>query len=142
MLNDYKQPENLLQLYDTRFAPKFEDIDIYLKSKRPLTVSVISKLLCISQSEVLHIIKNEDIPSINTFTFYTIMKNGSSQICQLFKRELDRGCPYLYSPEDISYIYNVDLNVVKKAFKHLEKNKVNTIDKKTILELLPPVDTN
>lgn len=111
------KPENFLECYELTIAPKLKEIDLFLKTSEEslLKMEDVSKLLFISQEEILAIMKKENIEEINKFTFYSIMKNGSSFICQLFKRELERGTPSTYSIDDISYIYNINKNLLAKT---------------------------
>ena len=44
------------------------------------------------------------------------MKNCSSEFCCMFKRMLECGIPGKYFPEQISYIYNIDIEKVSDAF--------------------------
>lgn len=109
-----------LDKYNETIAPKLREIDIFLKTKpRALTVKSISNLLYIPEREVLDIINHYNIKALNSCSFFEIMKNGSSDICQLFNRELKRGIPKILTPVDISYIYDIDIDTVLEACKEI-----------------------
>ena len=47
----------------------------------------------LTDTEVLEIIKANKMSQIDKTSFFVIMKNGSSDLCRLFTRELKSGCP-------------------------------------------------
>lgn len=122
-----KYPRNFLEAYKKNIAPKLQQIDINLKTcTYPITVSETSKMLYITEDEVKNIMKSENITEINKLTFFSIMINGSSYICKIFKREVECGSPYFYSSKDISYIYNIDKDMVEDACNFLGITKITS----------------
>ena len=59
------------------------------------------------------------IGCITPFSLVLIMKNGSGELCTAFRRQLECGLTDTYSPEQISYIYNIDISIVLKAFSDM-----------------------
>lgn len=107
---------SFLDQYNATIAPKLKDIDIYMKTgTKNVTVKAVSKLLYISEQEVKEIMSFHHITKLDCHSFFEIMRHGSSEICQFFSRELQRGIPKLYSPSDISYIYNIDIDIILDA---------------------------
>lgn len=122
-----KHPKNFLEAYKNEIAPKLKEIDILLKSSEyPLAVEEVSKVLCITEKEVLSIMCDENINEINKLTFFQIMAKGNSYICKLFSRELECGSPYFYSVEDIAYIYNIDKKLIDNACNFLGISKITS----------------
>ncbi len=116
-MNNY----SFLHIYEKDIVPKLQEIDLFLKTEiENLNICTISKLLYISEEEIVSIMSKECINDINIITFFTIMRNGSSTICSLFRRELQRSTKKEYTCEDISYIYDIDLRKVREAL-HLSK---------------------
>ena len=54
-----------------------------------------------------------------------IMKNGSGEFCRAFKRELECGLTDSYSPEQISYIYDIDIDIVINAFAKMGVSRLH-----------------
>lgn len=109
-----------LQHYEDTIEPRLQAIDIFVKTQAPFTTGTIADLLGISETEIHNIISNQQISQINKMNFFSIMMAGSSQICQLFRKELERGTFNKYSLDDISYIYNIPYNKVWNASKTLD----------------------
>lgn len=114
-----------LQHYDETIRPQLEDIDIFIRSKVPFTTSHIADLLQLNEGEIHSIVKNEAIHQLNAVTFFSIMRAGSSPICSLFRRELERGYHDVYTLDDISYIYNIPMEDLKDASKNFNQNFYN-----------------
>jgi len=111
---------SFLELYQTEIAPQLQSLDIILKSMdEPLTYTEASEALYISESEIKDIIRRLNISVIDQRSFLRIMGEASSPICRLYQRELDIGSPYVYTREDISYIYSLPLEIVNQACEDL-----------------------
>ena len=106
--------------YFYKVTPLLENIDIYVKSgEDSFPQKEVANLLYISNTELTHILQKKDIHQINKDNFFEIMKSGSSDICQLYKREVERNSPYVYSIDDIAYIYELNGAELKKICQHL-----------------------
>ena len=111
---------SFLEIYQMEIAPQLQSLDIIIKSMdEPLTVTEASEALYISEAETKHILKHLNIDVIDQSAFLQIMSEASSPICRLYQRELDIGSPYVYTREDISYIYTIPLDVVNQACEDL-----------------------
>lgn len=112
--------ETFLDFYNKTIAPQLAAIDLLLKTKPGcLNTKKAAALLSISEEEVSAIMAEENIKKLDPHSFFLIMKKGSSEICRLFNRELRSGTPLVYSPADISYIYNIDIDIVFDACKKI-----------------------
>jgi hypothetical protein len=97
-------------------SPKLKEIDTYVKcSGSRFDVQEVASVLYLTPEEVHSIMKEKDIDNIDKKNFFTVMRGGSSDICKLFRREIECGSPYIYTKNDISYIYDLDPETVNKA---------------------------
>ena len=129
--------KTLLDEYNFNISPKLKEIDIYLKSeKEPFNIEKTAKLLNISKEELIKIMDIYDIENINLSNFFIIMKNGSSYICRLISRKIN--CPNYekYSPEIISYIYNIEL---EKVYTACQKINCYIFNEKTIKNIFSEI---
>lgn len=112
--------KTFLSVYQSSIAPRISELDIFLKTEEePYDISDIARLLNITEDEINMLMFLHNIQEINRSTFPVIMKNCSSEFCRMFKRMLECGIPGKYFPEQISYIYNIDIEKVSYAFKKL-----------------------
>jgi hypothetical protein len=56
---------------------------------------------------------------LNKPAMLKIMAEASSDICRLYQRELKCGMPFIYSREDISYIYGLPQDEVNRVCDEL-----------------------
>jgi len=106
-----------LDYYNDTIAPKLEAIDLFIKidSENSMTTQQIAKLLDIPHNEVNFLIDVLGIEKLDKVSFFTIMQYGSSEICKLFSREIERKLPKVYGLQDISYIYQIPYEIVTNA---------------------------
>ncbi|TCK90599.1 hypothetical protein EDC19_2368 [Natranaerovirga hydrolytica] len=113
-----------LDYYKKRITPKLQDIDIFFRTleepNENIHIDVVSELLDLTPKEIRKIMKENDISYIHKNTFFMIMQNGSSFICKLFYRQLQAGLLTTYTPEKISYIYEIPEHIVTKAMQEAD----------------------
>ena len=115
--------DNFWEKYTSEISPKLEEIDIYMRSGTDYyDADEVSRLLYIPKEEVKSIMEKENLKRLDKNTFFVIMKKGSSKLCTMFSRELSLGIPSSYTPDDISYIYDLDIEKVLKACKRIGKS--------------------
>jgi len=120
--NNYK---NFWEYYIKNISPKLEQIDILLKAKSyNIPLKTASLLLNINQKEIESIMLKQNISHITSKNFLSIMLNGKSYICNILKKEYKKNFPQKYSPEDVSYIYNIDYEKTKQAFEFLNAEEM------------------
>lgn len=115
-----------IDIYNEEIVPKIKSIDYLIKTKNCLSIEECLEIMDISEDELLKILKRLDIEHINSSTILPVMIEGKSSICKMMKREIDRGSPNFYTPEDLSYIYNIDYDKTKKAYSFLELRLVSS----------------
>jgi len=120
-----KSTFSYLEYYAYCIRPKLKEIDLFIKTgKKSLSVTETANVLLLTEQEVKVIMEKECIKSINRSAFFKIMESGSSDICRLFKREVESGSPHIYSKEDISYIYSIDLETIENVCGTLEITEI------------------
>ena len=119
-MNSNPKGASFLEMYQMEIAPQLQSLDIILKSMdEPLTYTEASEALYISEAEIIDIMKRLKINVIDQRSFLKIMSEASSPICRLYQRELSTGSPYVYTREDISYIYSIPIDIVNQACEDL-----------------------
>jgi len=119
-MNSFTRGASFLEIYQTEIAPQLQNLDIIIKSMdEPLTYTEASEALYISESETKDIMRRLHIDVIDQRSFLRIMGEASSPICRLYQRELDTGSPYVYTREEIAYIYSIPLDIVNQACEEL-----------------------
>ena len=117
-----------LEIYQTEIAPYLKKLDVMLKAdKPPFTLKETSQALSIPEAEVRNIMNRRQIKRIGRREFLEIMKEGSSSICRLYRREMDLGSPYVYTREEVAYIYELPLEVVCQVCDELGIQKLTAI---------------
>jgi hypothetical protein len=108
-----------LEYYNENIAPSLQAIDLFLKTteEKQVDIKKISELLDLSTKEIETLMRAIGISYIDKVSFFTIMQYGSSPICKLFARELQRKLPLFYSFHDISYIYQIPYETIVEAAK-------------------------
>lgn len=111
--------KTFMEEYKEKIEPQIKEIDIFIKShSNPLSKEKSAEILNISENEIEQIMQTENINAINKCNFFKIMQKGSSPMCRLFARQLQRGFG-TYTPEDVSYIYDIDVSIVLDASKKI-----------------------
>lgn len=114
------EAKSFLDVYQNEIAPKLRQIDLTIKTlDKPLSRPAVCKLLGISRHELNDIMEQNKINQIDKLSFFTVMQNGTSEICKLFRREIECGSPYTYEREKIAYIYNLKADDVNSACEKL-----------------------
>ena len=66
-------------------------------------INELSSLLSITPEEIHIILDSKNIESLSSEVIPTVMLNGSSYICRIFKKSLSYYNSKTYSPRDIAY---------------------------------------
>lgn len=113
-----QRPRTFYDIYIWYITPKLKKIDLVLKTAwRGISHAHAAELLEITDAEVVAIMREEGVESLNKNNFARVMRRGSSEICRYVDREYRRGSPFIYSPEDVAYIYDLDQDDVRQAFE-------------------------
>ena len=68
------------------------------------------------------------------------MEEGSSNICKIFKRELETGSPFIYTREQFAYIYDFDTGLVNDICAKLNIKELTWQNIPTVFGHLPSMD--
>ncbi|HAQ41121.1 hypothetical protein [Anaeropeptidivorans aminofermentans] len=112
-----------LDYFNEVLSIRLKEIDILIKCNETISIGKVSELLDISEREIMKISAPED-DFIEAKEILHIMEEGSSEICLMYQREIECNSPYIYSAEEIAYIYGFDLPKVKEA---MEKNDIKAV---------------
>ncbi len=111
---------NYLEIYNAAIAPKLKRIDTMLKTgEGTISPEDAADALYISEAEVYEIMRENGLEYIDRAAFLLIMKNGTSGLCGLYRREMELGSPEVYTSRDIAYIYNLNLDDINEAYDKL-----------------------
>ena len=107
-----------LEIFTDEVVPRLRAIDLHLKSGDGINILTVADLLDISKEEVIHLRRGSS-GNVSPDEFLNIMRQGSSALCGMYRRELERSSPAIYTADDIAYIYSLDRELVKAAFDKL-----------------------
>ncbi|MDR1638603.1 MAG: hypothetical protein LBT59_02805 [Clostridiales bacterium] len=111
---------SFLELYQSNIAPKIRSLDLLLKTmEEPLDASDVAEALCITEREASLALKRLGVDRADKKALLRVMETASSGICRLYQREMRVGSPYVYTREDVAYIYGLPLGVVNRACEDL-----------------------
>lgn len=128
-----------LEYYNETIAPSLQAIDLFLKTNKKAQIekNIASELLDLSLKEINALMRAFGISYIDHVSFFTIMQYGSSSICKLFARELQRKLPNFYSFHDISYIYEIPYETIVEA---AQKANLSSITNQNIQTLFSNIE--
>jgi len=113
--------DSFLDYYLDVIAPALRRIDVALKTEDfPIRVSLAARLLGVSNDEVFTVLGGLRKEAVDREAFFVLLRQGTGEICGLLRRELMRGSPALYRPDDVTYIYGLDAGLVIAAFAELD----------------------
>ena len=129
---------SFLEEYQKYIRPAIAEIDIFLKSAEyPLEAEQVAYILDLEEDEIRSILATTGRSVIDRAVFLTIMKRGSSPICQMYAREVEVGSPYTYTASQLSYVYNLNINDVKNACKKLQIKEATAFTMPLIFANIP-----
>ena len=128
--------ENYKEWYNREMLPWFKKIDLFIKTSEQgsFDTGEVAELLELSPEELADVMAYNEIYRITPVNFFDIMQSGSSEVCGFFRREVQVGSPEKYSPEEIAYIYKLDLSEIKKAARELNLQRAGVWDLPKIFE--------
>ena len=113
-----EQAHNFWDEYRQVIVPKLEKIDIMLKTVDDgISIDEVCRVLSVAEEEVFEILQTNSMDMLDKGLFLKLLNNASSYICCLYQREVSCGSPYIYSAQNISYIYDIPLDKVNRACK-------------------------
>jgi hypothetical protein len=111
---------SFLTYYISEIMPRIQSLDITLKSMdEPISMPEAAMALCITLDELRQIMSELGIVIIDKRAMLKLMRYASSTICTMYQRELECGSPFVYTRENIAYIYGLSLGAVNNACDEL-----------------------
>ncbi|ONI43400.1 hypothetical protein AN641_10290 [Candidatus Epulonipiscioides gigas] len=117
---------NFYEIYKSYIQPKIQNLDLLLKANLPpFDVEDVISVLDISKEEFLSIQTELNINEneIDKKAFFKILNNSTSYIGSLVTRQFQLGTGGIYTAESIAHIYDLEINLVQKAFNTLGYRK-------------------
>ena len=112
-----------LEVYIDEIIPWLQAIDLQLKSGDEIEMVTAADLLKISEDEMMFL-RGGTSRNVTSNEFLELMRRGSSDVCGMYRRELERSSPVIYTADDIAYIYGIEHELVQTAFDKLNANAV------------------
>ena len=112
-----------LEVYIDEIIPRLQAIDLRLKSGDGIDPMTAANLLGITEDEIDYLRRGES-QNIAAHEFLDLMRRGSSAVCGMYRRELERHSPVIYTADDIAYIYGLEPERVLTAFDKLNATAV------------------
>jgi hypothetical protein len=112
-----------LEVYIDEIIPWLQAIDLQLKSGDEIDTVTAADLLKISEDEMTFL-RGGASRNVTSNEFLDLMRRGSSDVCGMYRRELERRSPVIYTADDIAYIYGLEHELVQMAFDKLNANAV------------------
>ncbi|MDO4300151.1 MAG: hypothetical protein Q4D26_02030 [Clostridia bacterium] len=128
---------NFFNVYYNEICPTLQALDLIIKANYSnVDINELSNLLHITPTEINTILDSKHINNLTSDIIPTIMLNGSSYICKIFKKSLSYYNSKTYSPKDIAYIYNIDKSKVEKACSTLHITEISEANFPQLFKLI------
>jgi len=111
--------------YEAEIAPRLRSIDVFLRTEHVSTPAEAARILGLSPDEVYSFFEDCSVPeTIDRERFFFLLRSGSNKLCQMLRRELECGCPAIYKPHHVAYIYDLCADSVARAFHEMSCKEV------------------
>jgi len=129
---------NYWEKYQTTIAARLREIDLYLRTTDPpYPPETVAGLLEMPKEQVWAEMRRQNLSLLDRSGFFLVMREGKSPVCRMFARELERGLPSRYTPGDVSYIYDIDIDRVLDACAGLGLTAFDPIMLQLLLYSIP-----
>ncbi|MDL2248746.1 hypothetical protein LJB89_03530 [Tyzzerella sp. OttesenSCG-928-J15] len=126
-----------LEYYVSHIKPVINKLDIAIKTRQRLKNKDLAEILGLEETEIEEIRQKHNIKHINRTTILEIIENGSSAICEMFRRELETGSPFTYTAEQIAFIYGLDEETVINVCKELNISEITWQSMPDVFRTIP-----
>ncbi len=125
--------------YNTYIRPRLEALDIFMKtSDIPYNLHDVAALLEISEQTLAQIMRANNIDKLDKISLFHVIFACKTTLCQLIKRQWKYANVSSYTPEMISDIYNLNINIVQGAFEDYE---VTEVTEDNLMEIFKRIHT-
>ena len=127
-----------LEYYEREIMSRLTMADLILKTgQEPYDLTQMLSCLQLSKEQAEGLLKTALVRGITRSQFLALLQKGDSVMCRMFQRELSCGLPAAYTPAQISYIYDLDLEQVEQA---AEQTGLNPCKGKSLSRLFSAID--
>lgn len=127
-----------LEYYEREIMSRLTMADLILKTgQEPYDLTQMLSCLQLSKEQAEGLLETALVRGITRSQFLALLQKGDSVICRMFQRELSCGLPAAYTPAQISYIYDLDLEQVEQA---AEQTGLNPCKGKSLSRLFSAID--
>lgn len=127
-----------LEYYEREIMSRLTMADLILKTRQePYDLAQMLSCLQLSKEQAEGLLETALTKGITRSQFLSLLQKGDSVIWRMFQRELSCGLPAAYTPAQISYIYDLDLEQVEQA---AERTGLNPCQGKCLSQLFSAVD--
>lgn len=127
-----------LEYYEREIMSRLTMADLILKTgQEPYDLTQMLSCLQLSKEQAEGLLETALVRGITRSQFLSLLQKGDSVICRMFQRELSCGLPAAYTPAQISYIYDLDLEQVEQA---AEQTGLNPCKGKSLSRLFSAID--
>ncbi len=122
-------PTNFQEVYYTYIQPKIRELDIFLKTEEaPYNIKSVADVLEDTEENILHIMRHLGLTEVNKVSFFKIITEVQTYIATLLTRQFSVTNSSVYTPKNISYIYNLEQTLVEDAFYTLGEEVISSTD--------------
>ena len=127
-----------LEYYEREIMSRLTMADLILKTgQEPYDLTQMLSCLQLSKEQAEGLLETALVRGMTRSQFLALLQKGDSVICRMFQRELSCGLPAAYTPAQISYIYDLDLEQVEQA---AEQTGLNPCKGKSLSRLFSAID--
>lgn len=105
-----------LEYYEREIMSRLMMADLMLKTQQE-PYDPVQTLFCLqmTQTQAEELLETPLQAGITQAQMLSLLQKGHSVLCRMFQRELRCGLPSVYTPAQISYIYDLELEQVEQA---------------------------
>lgn len=105
-----------LEYYEREIMSRLKMADLILKTEQePYDPAQMLFCLQMTQTQAEELLEMPLRAGITQAQMLLLLQKGHSVLCRMFQRELRCGLPAVYTPAQISYIYDLELEQVEQA---------------------------
>lgn len=134
--------ETFLNYYQKTIQQQIADADVFLRTEpQPFPLKKAAGVLHMPVEEATGILQKNRNKAISRDDFLHLMQKGSSPFCRMFRRELESGLPTIYTAEQVSFIYDLDISVVLCAMEQTGLSQIAEPLLPLLFDAIPLSDT-
>jgi len=97
----------------------------------------LAEILSSSETEIERVREAHALKTLDQKAIIQIMQECNSEICQIFRRELETGSPFTYSLAQFAYIYDFDIDLIEDVCTELDISEITWQNMAEVFASLP-----